>query len=74
MYSLDRASPSQGDRATSATAMLPRGDTAGKHWSISLRGPTNIVRAASLLVASFVCLLVINLIPLLFEKKAKRNG
>ncbi len=30
--------------------------------------------AALLLVASFVCLLVINLIPLLFEKKAKRNG
>ena len=30
--------------------------------------------AALLLVASFVCLLVINLIPLLFEKKAKSNG
>ena len=30
--------------------------------------------AALLLVASFVCLLVINLIPLLFEKKGKRNG
>ena len=30
--------------------------------------------AALLLVASFVCLLAINLIPLLFEKKAKRNG
>ena len=30
--------------------------------------------AALLLVASFVCLLVINLIPLLFEKKSKRNG
>ena len=30
--------------------------------------------AALLLVASFVCLLVINLIPLLFEKKGERNG
>jgi len=30
--------------------------------------------AALLLVASFACLLVINLIPLLFEKKGKRNG